>query len=160
MKKHMREHQAVYGGELSSHHYFGDFFFCDSGMFAWLNMLQLVTGEKASVAELVEEARSKICITPEINLKLENVDRAFLAVQKSFQRRCTHYDEFDGPSYEFGDQWRFSLRCSKTEPLVRLNFESSSGSDSLLSSAQEVLAALEPFAAEDSRTWSKLLKVY
>ncbi|MGI9322969.1 MAG: hypothetical protein ACR2PJ_05245, partial [Pseudomonadales bacterium] len=110
MKQKMHESGAVYGGELSSHHYFGDFFGCDSGMFAWLTMLQLLNNTGASLHELVDVQRQRICCTPEINLTLTDIDAAFAEVQRTYSASAKHTDTFDGLSFEMPGDWRFSLR--------------------------------------------------
>lgn len=86
MKRHMRESCAVYGGELSSHHYFGEFFGCEWGMFAWLKMLEIVNQAGVGIGELVAQRREQIRCTPEINLALTDVDAAFATVLKRYER--------------------------------------------------------------------------
>ena len=154
MKDKMRSHRAVYGGELSSHHYFGDFFGCDSGMFAWLTVLGLLARSEPSMREMIEVRRREISTTPEINLALTDVDRAFASVLAHFGAQAMAIDHFDGLSFTMPDNWRFSLRRSKTEPVVRLNFEARRARDTLLAEGPRVFEVLAPFRGDD-RDWMK-----
>ena len=157
MKQKMHAHQAVYGGELSSHHYFGDFFGCDSGMFAWLTVLSLLH-EGESIQSLINERRRKICCLPEISLSLSDPMKAFKTIARAYEDQAIKVDTLDGPSYTMPGNWRFSLRRSKTEPVVRLNFESRGGPDDLIQEAYAVLDHLEPWRAED-HPWPKTLYI-
>ena len=157
MKQKMCQSEAVYGGELSSHHYFADFFYCDSGMMAWLKVLELIQGSQFSLSELVEVRRSKYLCTPEISLKLTEVDRAFDEILSHYGLLASHVDEFDGLSFEMPGDWRFSLRRSKTEALVRLNLESKYSGESIVNEGAALLDRLLPFQAEDSDWHSHLV---
>ena len=156
MKQHMRDNQAAYGGELSSHHYFGDFFACDSGMIAWLKVMEILNQQGQSLQQLVSGIRQKICCTPEINLKLSDVDRAFALVQARYAKNAKAVDHFDGVSFEMPGDWRFSLSISKTEALVRLNLESRGNPDRLLSEGADLLRHLSVFQADNSN-WQDAL---
>jgi len=157
MKDKMHRHHAVYGGELSSHHYFGDFFGCDSGMFAWLTVQELLA-QGDSIRERIEERRTEIAMTPEINLVLTDVDRAFATVLSAYEEVATGIDHFDGLSFTMPGNWRFSLRRSKTEPVVRLNFEARRAPDALLSEGPRVLEILEAFRGDDG-DWISGLRI-
>lgn len=157
MKQKMHAHRAVYGGELSSHHYFGDFFGCDSGMFAWLTMLKLL-GDSPSVHEMVQERRKEIRCTPEINLALTDVDQAFARVLEVYGAEAIDIDHFDGLSFVMPGEWRFSLRRSKTEPVVRLNFEARKTGDVLLNEGEKVFSVLEPYRGDD-RGWLENFRI-
>jgi phosphomannomutase len=150
MKRHMRESGAAYGGELSSHHYFGEFFGCDSGMFAWLKMIEIVNRSGLGIGELVAQRREQVCCTPEINLTLEDASQAFSQVLKRYEKKARHIDYLDGLSFDMADDWRFTLRLSKTEPLVRLNFESRGNGEMLLSGAADVLDVLAPYQSSST----------
>lgn len=150
VKRHMRESDAIYGGELSSHHFFGDFQYCDSGMFAWLKVMEIIATSGRTIDELVAARRAEICCTPEISVDLIDIDRAFAAIDTRFAGDAVLVDHFDGPSYEMPGEWRFSLRRSKTEPLVRINFESRGGHHLLLERAAGVLDCLRPFQASEA----------
>ncbi len=154
MKQKMHEHKAVYGGELSSHHYFGDFFGCDSGMFAWLTVLRLVNEKRASLKELIDAQKSEVCCTPEINVSLNDVDAAFAKALEVYGEQAAHVDHFDGLSFSMPGDWRFSLRRSKTEPVVRLNFEARRKPDTLLEEGLKVFDLLESYRA-DEKDWLK-----
>ncbi|MCB1692313.1 MAG: phosphomannomutase/phosphoglucomutase [Pseudomonadales bacterium] len=149
MKRKMRESDAIYGGELSSHHFFGDFFHCDSGMFAWLKILETVNHAGETIAELVEKRRRLFTTTPEINLRLGDTDRAFNEILNQYRTVAESIEHFDGLSFTMPGDWRFSLRRSKTEPLVRVNFESRGNGDVLLEQGPGVIEALAPFSSED-----------
>ncbi|HIG44284.1 MAG: hypothetical protein ABGY96_12245 [bacterium] len=157
MKEKMRAHNAVYGGELSSHHYFKDFFSSDSGMYAWLKALEITQQSGKSVAELIQHSREKYLCTPEISLNLADVDSAFNEMLKFYNPLATHVDDFDGLSFEMPGDWRFSLRRSKTESLVRLNLESIATGESILNEGATLLSRLLPFQAEDADWHSRLL---
>ena len=152
MKQKMHEHRAIYGGELSSHHYFGDFFGCDSGMFAWLTMLSLLGDKSALIHELVAGRKAAVCSTPEINIALDDVDAAFASVLEAYGDLAVKTDFFDGLSFVMPGDWRFSLKRSKTEPLVRINFEARRTSEVLLSEGPKVFELLEPYRGDD-RDW-------
>lgn len=145
MKQRMRQHNAIYGGELSSHHFFGDFFHCDSGMFAWLTVLNLLHHRSETLAEVIEARRHAVCCTPEISLKLEDPGIAIAEIEKLYRGTAEATDRFDGLGVEMPGGWRFSLTPSKTEPLVRLNMESRCGGDALLESGRKLLRQLAPF---------------
>ena len=155
MQRHMRNNAAVYGGELSSHHYFGDFFGCDSGMFAWLKLIEVLSRSGQTIGELVADRRARFCCTPEISIALSDVDAAFAAIDAHYAPRAKRAVFFDGPSYEF-ERWRFSLRRSKTEPLVRVNLESRAQPDELLDEARALFGQLVPWLEADSMWESRL----
>jgi len=157
MKQKMRESQAVYGGELSSHHYFSDFYYCDSGMLAWLKTLEVLQQSQRSLAELVETRRRKFQCTPEISLKLDDTDRAFDEILVRYGQLAETVDRFDGLSFEMPGNWRFSLRRSKTEPLTRLNIESKSSSELVIDAGASILDCLMPFKAEDTDWHARLV---
>ena len=149
MKHKMHRHQAVYGGELSSHHYFGDFYGCDSGMFTWLTIQGMLAATGESLSELIQSRKIEVAITREISVALSDVDRAFATVLSQFEKVATDVDHFDGLSFTMPGDWRFSLRRSKTEPVVRVNFETRGASETLLSEGVAVFQALEPFRGDD-----------
>jgi phosphomannomutase/phosphomannomutase/phosphoglucomutase len=127
IKQRMREVDAVYGGEMSAHHYFRDFAYCDSGMIPWLLVLAIVSESGKTLSDLVGERQRLYPASGEINRELTagtDATRAVLArVQQHYQARARSTDFTDGLSMEF-ERWRFNLRGSNTEPLVRLNVES------------------------------------
>ncbi len=140
LKRALREHAAVYGGEMSAHHYFHDFYSCDSGMIPWLLIAQLVGESGSSLAEHVAAAQAAFPCSGEINFRLENSKAALARVEAAFADAGGRRDNIDGVSYSFTD-WRFNVRLSNTEPLLRLNVESR-GDAALLAEKTQVLRAL------------------
>lgn len=122
-KKIMRNKNAVYGGELSSHHYFRDFGYCDSGMIPWLLIMGLVSMSEKSLSELISDRKAIYPSSGEINLKTENPDKSIKKILNEFENQAKYKDFKDGISLEF-DNWRFNLRASNTEPMLRLCIES------------------------------------
>ena len=123
IKDVMREHNAVYGGEMSAHHYFRDFAYCDSGMIPWLLVAELVCLKEKTLGELVRDRMAAFPASGEINSKLAQPVEAINRVEQHFSREALAVDRTDGISMTFAD-WRFNLRTSNTEPVVRLNVES------------------------------------
>lgn len=124
IKQTMREHKAIYGGEISAHHYFRDFAFCDSGMIPWLLIAELVSKSERSLENLVWDQFTAFPSSGETNFRVENADISIDRVLAAYRADAISLDESDGFSLAFSD-WRFNLRRSNTEPLVRLNIESS-----------------------------------
>ncbi len=122
IKEVMRAEDAVYGGEMSAHHYFRDFSYCDSGMIPWLLVTELLCREGKKMSELVAERRAAYPISGEINSRVADPDRLLVRLEKEYGADCLGKDFTDGLSMTFVD-WRFSVRKSNTEPLVRLNVE-------------------------------------
>lgn len=137
IKKTMRDLQAVYGGEMSAHHYFRDFAYCDSGMIPWVLIAELVSKTGCSLGELVKDRFDKFPSSGELNYKVENADSSIANVLKAYKEKALSLDEIDGISLSFKD-WRFNLRKSNTEPLVRLNLESHGHADTLSERAEEI----------------------
>ncbi|WP_126976526.1 phosphohexomutase domain-containing protein [Frigidibacter oleivorans] len=122
LKRALRETGAVYGGEMSAHHYFRDFVCCDSGMIPWLLVAELMGRRGASLADLVGARMAAFPSSGEINFRLPDPKAAIAAVVDAFAPQAQSRDDMDGVSLEFAD-WRFNLRSSNTEPVVRLNVE-------------------------------------
>lgn len=123
IKDVMREHNAVYGGEMSAHHYFRDFAYCDSGMIPWLLTLTVLSETGLSLSELVEGMIQKFPCSGEINFKVEDTQKTIQKIFDHFSKDNPSIDETDGVSLDFG-AWRLNVRASNTEPLLRLNIES------------------------------------
>jgi len=123
MKEGMRAHDAVYGGELSSHHYFRDFAYCDSGMIPWLLVAALLCEGAKPLSELVAECRRRFPASGEINRTVADPGAAMARVRRHYRRLAERTSTLDGLSMEFAEGWRFNLRTSQTEPLLRLNVE-------------------------------------
>jgi phosphomannomutase len=130
IKQTMRKYGAVYGGEMSAHHYFRDFAFCDSGMIPWLLVAELVSHSGRSLADLVSERFGAFPSSGEINFRVEDAGPAIERVLDAHRGDAVSLDETDGVSLAFAD-WRFNLRRSNTEPLVRLNVEGRGGAEGL-----------------------------
>lgn len=121
-KRMMREENAVYGGEMSAHHYFRDFSYCDSGMLAWLAVVAELSVSGTSLADLVEERIAAFPCSGEINFKVSDTRAAQARVAERFAGERHETSSIDGLTMEFAD-WRLNLRASNTEPLLRLNVE-------------------------------------
>ena len=125
MKKFMRDNNAIYGGEISAHHYFRDFAFCDSGMLPCLLMIEYLSKTGTSLSKLLKKRRKKFQSSGEINFTVKEPDLALRRVFKNFENIGV-LDTTDGMSLSFGS-WRFNLRKSNTESLLRLNVETITG---------------------------------
>lgn len=122
IKERMRAENAIYGGEMSAHHYFRDFAYCDSGMIPWLLVAEMLSVTNKSLSQLVSERIAKYPCSGEINYKVSNVSATSGYIRDYFATQQPLLDATDGLSMEFSD-WRFNLRASNTEPLLRLNVE-------------------------------------
>lgn len=140
IKERMRSEDAVYGGEMSAHHYFRDFFYCDSGMIPWLLVLELVSKTGNSLSELVKQMVEAYPSPGEINRKVSDAQEVIATVTKKYNDQALVIDTTDGVSMEF-PEWRFNLRMSNTEPVIRLNIESR-GDKQILQENQDALLAL------------------
>lgn len=123
IKDVMREHNAVYGGEMSAHHYFRDFAYCDSGMIPWLLVISVLSETQLSLSTLVEDMIAKFPCSGEINFKVKDTASTIQKIFDHYQDQHPTIDRTDGVSLDFG-AWRFNVRASNTEPLLRLNIES------------------------------------
>ena len=142
IKERMRAEDAVYGGEMSAHHYFRDFFYCDSGMIPWLLVLELLSRSGKKLSELVGERMAAFPCSGEINRELAEPKAAIRRVEERFLGEALQVDRTDGVSAEFAD-WRFNLRSSNTEPVVRLNVESRADAALMRQKTAEILAVLD-----------------
>ncbi|KGJ97335.1 phosphomannomutase/phosphoglucomutase [Colwellia psychrerythraea] len=141
IKERMRSEDAIYGGEMSAHHYFRDFFYCDSGMIPWLLIAELVCLRKQPLSSLVKERIAAYPSSGEINNKITDPKAAISRVFDFYQEQAQVIDKTDGISMEFGN-WRFNLRSSNTEPVVRLNVESKGDKALMQEKTEQVLALL------------------
>ena len=137
IKQKMRADEAVYGGEMSAHHYFRDFAYCDSGMIPWLLVAELVSKSGRSLANWVRDRFVAFPSSGEINFRVDDVDAAIDCVLSAYRKDALSLDETDGVSLIFVD-WRFNLRSSNTEPLVRLNIESCAGAELLAARVADI----------------------
>ncbi len=122
IKERMRQEDAVYGGEMSAHHYFRDFAYCDSGMIPWLLIAELMSRSGQPLAELVEARMAAYPCSGEINYRVDDAASVTERVRAHFAPQALKQESVDGLSLEFA-HWRFNLRSSNTEPLLRLNVE-------------------------------------
>ncbi|MDL2280203.1 phosphomannomutase [Desulfovibrio sp. OttesenSCG-928-G11] len=123
MKERMRAENALYGGEMSAHHYFRDFAFCDTGMLVWLLVWRIMSESGKTLSALVGERMARYPASGEINRKVDNADAVLQKALARYEKEARDLHWIDGLSMDMGD-WRFNLRSSNTEPLLRLNVES------------------------------------
>lgn len=149
IKQKMREVDAAYGGEMSAHHYFRDFAYCDSGMLPWLLVLERVCRSGKSLADLVDERIRMFPCSGEINRRVPDGRAAIKAVQERYIEFARAVDYTDGLSLEF-PEWRMNLRSSNTEPLIRLNVESRGSQDLMSEKTEGLLRFLQELGAEEA----------
>jgi len=149
MKQKMREVDAVYGGEMSAHHYFRNFAYCDSGMIPWLLVLERICLSGKSLAELVDERIRLFPCSGEINRQVADGKVAIETIQSHYASDAVAVDHTDGLSMEFAE-WRFNLRSSNTEPLIRLNVESRNSRSLVEAKTAEILTLLQSLGANSS----------
>lgn len=142
IKERMRLEDAVYGGEMSAHHYFRDFAYCDSGMIPWLLVAEQVCLTGKSLGELVGEAMFAYPASGEINRRVRDAAAAISAVEERFGAGALMRDTTDGLSLEFSG-WRFNLRFSNTEPVLRLNVESRGDRRLMEEKTKEILGIVD-----------------
>lgn len=142
IKEKMRKEEAIYGGEMSAHHYFKDFFYCDSGMIPWLLVLEIMSREGKPFSTLVEERIRKFPCSGEINNRVADADTAMEMVRRHFEPLHPLVDTTDGISFEFPD-WRFNLRKSNTEPVLRLNVEARGSIARMEEKTREILKVIQ-----------------
>jgi phosphomannomutase/phosphoglucomutase len=122
IKERMRKENALYGGEMSAHHYFRDFAYCDSGMIPWLLVCETINATEKPLSFLVQTRMEAYPCSGEINYKVHNPQETILKISNHFSSLNPHVDTTDGLSLEFSE-WRLNVRSSNTEPLLRLNIE-------------------------------------
>ena len=137
VKAAMRTKDAVYGGEMSAHHYFRDFAYCDSGIIPWLLVWEHLSMSNLSISDLISERRNRFPSSGEMNFTVRHASTCIERVQKHFISKADSIDELDGLSVSFVN-WRFNLRKSNTEPLVRLNVETRGDHDLLKEKTEEL----------------------
>lgn len=138
LKAAMRRENAVYGGEMSAHHYFRDHWYCDSGMIPLVLVAKLVSETGRSLADLVGAMQSAYPCSGEVNSTVSDVAGTLARVEARYAADGT-VDKTDGLSVEYKD-WRFNLRGSNTEPVIRLNVESRGDRDLVAEKTEELLA--------------------
>ncbi|MCD5407295.1 MAG: phosphomannomutase [Desulfotomaculum sp.] len=142
IKERMRLEDAVYGGEMSAHHYFRDFAYCDSGMIPWLLVLEIMCRQGKPLSQLISERIQKYPVSGEINRRVDNPKEIMQRVEQHFAGDFAGdkavIDRTDGISMEFKN-WRFNLRMSNTEPVLRLNVETKGDARLLKLKTEEIL---------------------
>jgi phosphomannomutase len=142
IKQRMREVDGVYGGEMSAHHYFQRFAYCDSGMIPWLIVAQILSETGQTLSSLVGERIALFPVSGELNYRVPDAKAAIAAVEARYAPQAIVLDRVDGVSFEFAD-WRFNLRSSNTEPLLRLNVEARDSVNLMRAKTEEVLGLLK-----------------
>ncbi len=142
IKQCMRDHDAVYGGEMSAHHYFRDFAYCDSGMIPWLLIVELLSRKDKPLSELLQKCQRLYPVSGEINRTVEDASAVLNTIEQHYASDSLSMDKTDGLGMCF-ENWRFSVRMSNTEPLVRLNVESRGDVALMEEKAGELLAFME-----------------
>jgi phosphomannomutase len=130
IKEFMRRENALYGGEMSAHHYFRDFGYCDNGQIPWLLVAALISESGRSLSHHLGPVIARFPVSGEINLRVHDVAATLADVEAYYRRDALRIDHCDGVSMEFAT-WRFNLRGSNTEPLIRLNVETRGDADLL-----------------------------
>jgi phosphomannomutase len=141
IKQVMRESDAVYGGEMSAHHYFRDFSYADSGMIPWLLVADIMCRRKMSLSALVDERIKLFPASGEINRKVTDAKEVMRRIEATYSNEALHISKIDGVSMAFAD-WRFNIRASNTEPLLRLNVESRGDVAMMNARTQELLITM------------------
>jgi phosphomannomutase len=149
IKQKMREVDAAYGGEMSAHHYFRRFAYCDTGMVPWLLVLERMSRTGKTLSELVGERMARFPCSGEFNRRVPDGRAAIEAVQQQYESKALSVDFTDGLSMEFSE-WRVNLRSSNTEPLIRLNVESRGSRELMQAKTDEVLGLLRHLGAEEA----------
>jgi len=142
IKERMRSENAVYGGEMSAHHYFRGFAYCDNGMLPWLLVAAMISRSGKPLSELVRDRVAQYPVSGEINRGVPNVSSTLQRIEERYAGKAISRDDTDGLSLDFGE-WRFNLRGSNTEPLLRLNVEARGDHRLMNLKTSELLAAVD-----------------
>jgi phosphomannomutase len=137
IKERMRLENAIYGGEMSAHHYFRDFAYCDSGMIPWMIVIELISKSGQTLSKLVKTRVDKYPCSGEKNYKVKNANELINRIRKKLEPSAIKINNDDGLSLEFPD-WRFNLRSSNTEPLLRLNVETRQNASTLMQYVKKI----------------------
>lgn len=142
IKQRMRDEDAVYGGEMSAHHYFRDFAYCDSGMIPWLLVAERLCQSGQTLSSLIDARIDAYPASGEINRTIANPPEVIAAIEQAYGAEAKSVSHVDGLSVEF-EGWRFNLRMSNTEPVVRLNVEARGDRGLMEAKTAELLAEME-----------------
>lgn len=148
MKERLRAEDAVYGGEMSAHHYFKDFAYCDSGMIPWLMVLEIMCREGRPLSALMRERMLRYPVSGEINREVADGAAVVRALEAKYAPGALAVDHTDGLSVEY-ENWRFNVRMSNTEPLLRLNVETRCDRELLAEKTRELLAFIDGMNGND-----------
>jgi phosphomannomutase len=141
IKERMRAENAIYGGEMSAHRYFRDFAYCDSGMIPWLMVVELMSKTALPLSALVANCVAKFPASGEINRRVADSDLVIEQIRDIFSPQAQAVDMTDGLGLDMG-QWRFNLRQSNTEPVIRLNVESRGDAELMQEKTAELLTLI------------------
>ena len=141
IKERMRSENAAYGGEMSAHHYFRDFAYCDSGMIPWLLVTGLISEREQTLSSMVSERVAAYPCSGEINRTIDDPQAVLSRVESLYGAQAQTVEKVDGLSMDMGN-WRFNLRMSNTEPVVRLNVESRGDKPLMEEKTAELLALM------------------
>ncbi len=144
IKSVMRENDAAYGGEMSAHHYFRDFMYCDSGMIPWVLVAELLSRSDIRLSQMVAKMRADFPSSGEINFTVADKPAAIAAFEEAYAETAKSVDRLDGVSMDMGD-WRVNVRQSNTEPVLRLNIETRGDRDLLTAKVTELSDLLAQF---------------
>jgi phosphomannomutase len=138
IKERMRREDALYGGEMSAHHYFRDFAYCDSGMIPWLLLVETLSASERPLSELVRDRIARYPVSGEINLQVSDPQAVLQDMENHYKNLGGSMDHTDGLTVEL-NTWRFNLRPSNTEPVIRLNVETRHDMALLKEKTEEIL---------------------
>ena len=145
IKEKMREVDAIYGGEMSAHHFFKRFGYCDSGMIPWMLIAEMMSEQGKTLGELVNERIDAYPCSGEINTKVSDTQKVIDSIKAFYLPLNPSVDETDGIGMSFGE-WRFNIRSSNTEPLLRLNVESKNNKALMNEKTQELVAKINEYS--------------
>ncbi len=143
IKEKMRAEDAVYGGEMSAHHYFRDFAYCDTGMIPWLLLVEILGQQDRPLSKLIEERRQKYPSSGEINSQVKDASAVIGLIRQRYEKKASKLDLTDGLSMEFNTGWRFNVRSSQTEPILRLNVEACGDEKLMREKTAEIMAIIK-----------------
>ena len=141
----MREVDAIYGGEMSAHHFFKRFGYCDSGMIPWILISEMMSEQNKSLAQLVNERIQAYPCSGEINTKVSDSQKVINQIKDFYLPQKPDIDSTDGISMSF-ENWRFNIRSSNTEPLLRLNVESRADINLMEEKTKELMSKIKEFS--------------
>jgi len=127
---------------MSAHHYFRDFAYCDNGHIPWLLVAALVAETGKTLSQLVQERQAAYPASGEINSKVADVKATIASIEARYAPAAAVVDKTDGLSCEYAEGWRFNLRGSNTEPVLRLNVESRGNAALMEAKTKELLALI------------------